>query len=187
MSLRIAVIVGSTRPERAGLTVGKWAFTQLPKQEGVTYDLIDLATVDLPFLNEIKIPAQGEYDKEHTIEWGKKIASYDGYIFVISEYNHGYAASLKNAVDTIYHEWAKKPVAFIGYGALGAARSIEQMATVVANCHMVPLTATTVNVIDIWAAVDADGSIKPEFVRGDIGKTTENLLWWANALQTARS
>lgn len=187
MDIKIAIIVGTNRPARIGRKVADWAINQLPQQEGVVYELIDIAEVNLPFLNEPKLPSAGDYAHEHTRKWSEKIAGYDGYILVTGEYNHGYPASLKNALDTIYAEWQKKPVAFVGYGALGAARSIEQLVSVTAQIGMVPLPSTSINIIDAWAALDEQGNVKPENIRGNFAKLTDNLLWWVIALKTART
>lgn len=187
MNLKIAVIVGSNRPIRAGRKVADWFMGQIANTPGVQFDLIDMVEVNLPFLNEPKSPIVGQYEHEHTKQWSTTIQQYDGYIWVTSEYNHGYPAALKNAVDSLFHEWAHKPVAFVGYGGLGGARAIEQLVSVAARVNLAPITVHTVNIVNIWSAFAEDGALKPEHVHGDIAKTIEELRWWAEALKTART
>lgn len=133
--LRIAVIIGSTRPGRVGPQVASWVMDQA-KDRPATYDLIDLADVNLPFLDEAIPPSMHQYQNEHTKEWAEKIGSYDGFIFVTSEYNHSYPAPLKNAIDYIYAEWNNKSLGLVGYGSLGGARSIEHLRGIAAELQL---------------------------------------------------
>jgi NAD(P)H-dependent FMN reductase len=187
MSLKIGVIVGSTRPNRVGRKVADWFMEQVQDMPDVEFELIDLAEVNLPFLDEPKTPDQGDYQHEHTKKWSKIIDPLDGYILVTPEYNRGYPAALKNALDTIYNEWGHKPVGFVGYGGLGATRAIQQLIQVTAHLDMVPLSMPTVNIINLWEAFDDQGKLKPEFTRGNPQKLVEKLLWWANLLKPTRS
>lgn len=188
MSLKIAIITGSTRDARAGKHVTDWFHGQIKDTENVQFDVVDLAEENLPFLNEPGLPSMGNYQLESTKKWSEKISSYDGYVFVTPEYNHGYPATLKNAIDTLYAEWQKKPVAFVGYGVMGAVRSIEQLVPVVAQIGMVPIPNATVNVIESYATVDEHGSIKTEAIKGSgAEKLVTELTWWAKVLQTARN
>lgn len=189
MSLKIGVIVGSTRPNRVGRNVAEWFMSEVEHREDVEFELIDLAEENLPFLNEPKSPMMGDYAQESTKRWSEKISEYDGYVWVTSEYNHGYPAPLKNAIDTLYHEWARKPVAFVGYGGMGGARAIEQLGAVAAQINAVPLTgtSTSVRIIDVWSALDERGRVKPEFVRGSTKDLGDHLVWWAGILKEARA
>lgn len=186
MSLRIAIIVGTTRPNRRGRLVGQWVFDSLPKKSGVVYELIDLASENLPFLADQAEPGEQKYDQESTKSWSKKIDSFDGYIWVTSEYNAGPPAPLKNAIDTLYKEWGKKPVAFVGYGWMGAVRSIEKLITTASRMNMVPLSAPAIHIIDIGRAIDEESKVNPEHVRGNFGRFEQNLVWWAQILKVAR-
>lgn len=183
MSTKIGIIVGSTRPTRVGRTIADWLYNQVKDTPDVSFDIIDLKEVNLPFLDEPGLPSAGNYQNEHTKKWGEKIAQYDGYIFVTPEYNHGIAAPLKNAIDTIHAEWDRKPVAFVGYGALGGARAIEQLVQVTAQINMVPLPSSAINIIDVWAAIDDQGQVRPENMRGKVDNLTDKLVWWTNVLK----
>ena len=186
MSVKIGIIIGSNRDSRVGPAIAKWAYAQLPEDADVDYEIIDLKSWDLPFLNEPQLPATGNYAHRSTKEWSDKIDGLDGFIFVTPEYNHGYPAALKNAIDTLYVEWQKKPVAFVGYGGMGGARAVEQLVPVVAQIGMVPLPSVTLNVIDVWSAVNQTGKVDPAYTRGKAESLEKELVWWAEILKTAR-
>lgn len=186
MSIKIGIIIGSTRPTRVGKTVAEWFNSQIKDTPDTQFDIIDLLEEDLPFLSEPESPASGNYTQEKTKNWSAKISGYDGFIFVTPEYNHGYPAPLKNAIDTLFHEWDKKPAAFVGYGGLGGGRAIEQLIPVVARVGMVPLATSTFNVLNVWTAIDEDGNVKEESTMGNKEKLVENLVWWATTLKSAK-
>ncbi len=133
--LKIAVIIGSTRPGRVGPQVAQWVMEQA-KDRDATYDLIDLKDVDLPFLDEGAPASMHHYEHEHTKAWSEKIAQYDGFVFVTCEYNHSYPAPLKNAIDYLYEEWNNKSAAFVSYGSLGGARAVEHLRGVAAELQI---------------------------------------------------
>lgn len=182
--MKIGVIVSTTRPTRVGRKVADWVLTQVKDTEGLDFEIIDLKDEDLPFLNEVHSPSTGKYELESTKAWSKKIDSFDGFILVTAEYNHGYPAPLKNALDSVFHEWHRKPVAFVGYGTYGAAHSIDQLISVTAKLGMVPLGNTVVGIVKPWEAVQEDGSISPELVMGHIDGLVENLRFWTEALKS---
>jgi NAD(P)H-dependent FMN reductase len=186
MSLKIGVILGSTRPNRVGRKVADWFMKQVKDAPDFEFTLLDLAEINLPFLNEPKSPSQGDYQQEHTKKWSATIDALDGFVFVTAEYNHGIPAPLKNALDTVYHEWNRKPAAFVGYGGLGGARAIEQLVEVTARVGMAPLSIGTMNIMNVWAAFDDNGVPKPDHVDGNFTKFIDNLHWWTQALKTAR-
>ena len=187
MSIKIGVIVGSTRPNRLGRQVADWFLNQVQDTPGVEFELFDLAEHQLPFLDEPQSPMHGNYQQPHTKRWAKMIDRQDGYIWVTAEYNHGYPASLKNAIDFLHAEWGKKPVAFVGYGSLGAAGAIEQLVNVAAELHMVPQVSTATKLVRAWEMFDDKGQIKPDHVYGaPPQRLVENLVWWAKALQPIR-
>jgi NAD(P)H-dependent FMN reductase len=124
--LRIAVILGSTRPGRRGEAIAAWILDKAADRSA-GYDLLDLVDFPLPHLDEVNPPSMGTYDGEHTKAWAHTLARYDGYIFVTPEYNHSTSGVLKNAIDYVYGEWNNKAAAFVGYGSLGGARAIEHL------------------------------------------------------------
>lgn len=184
--LNIAIIIGSVRPNRVGPAVAEWFHGAVKDTKDVNFDVIDLKEVNLPMLDEGMPAMMGQYANDHTKKWSETIKKYDGYVLVVSEYNHGYAASLKNALDYLYAEWNKKPVAFVSYGASGGMRAVQQLRTVVINLGMAPLSA------HLWinlysGGLDKDGKVVPEAVQGgSTEKFVAELIWWAQALKTAR-
>ena len=133
--LRIAVILGSTRPGRNGAGVADWVMEQAADRPA-TYELIDLVDFPLPHLDEAMPPAYRAYANDHTKQWSAKIASYDGFIFVTPEYNHSTSGVLKNAIDYLYNEWNNKAAAFVAYGSLGGARAIEHLRGIAAELQI---------------------------------------------------
>lgn len=134
--LRIAVILGSTRPGRNGKAVADWVLGKAANREGVSYELVDLLDYPLPHLDEALPPTLGQYTNEHTKTWAETIAKYDGYVFVSPEYNHSTSAVLKNALDYLYAEWNNKAAAFVSYGALGGARAIEHLRAIASELQL---------------------------------------------------
>lgn len=126
--MKIAVILGSTRPGRNGKAVADWVMENAAARTGATYELVDLLDHPLPHLDEAMPPSFGApYANEHTKVWSETIAQYDGYIFVTPEYNHSTSGALKNAIDYLYYEWNNKAAGFVSYGSLGGARAIEHL------------------------------------------------------------
>lgn len=125
--LRIAIVVGSTRPGRKAEAVAKWVLGIAGQRSDAEYEVVDVADYDLPLLDEPVPPSMGKYSKEHTKRWAAKIASFDGFVFVTPEYNHATSAALKNALDFLYAEWNDKAAAFVAYGSAGGTRAVENL------------------------------------------------------------
>ncbi|NLE96954.1 MAG: NAD(P)H-dependent oxidoreductase [Propionibacterium sp.] len=137
--MKIAIILGSIRKERATEPVAKFIDGIAQQRDGdVTYELVDLADFDVPLLTSPVHPmvANKNHDDENVQKWSDKIDGFDGYVFVTPEYNHGVPGGFKNAVDSLGQEWVGKPVAFVGHGSVGGVRAIEQWRQVVANFSM---------------------------------------------------
>ncbi|HTE62267.1 MAG TPA: NAD(P)H-dependent oxidoreductase, partial [Solirubrobacteraceae bacterium] len=120
--VKIAVILGSTRPGRNGKAVADWVVEKAASRTTAQYDLIDLADHPLPHVDEAAPPSIGQYAGEHTKAWAATIGAFDGFVFVTPEYNHSTSGVLKNAIDYLYGEWNNKAAAFVSYGSLGGAR-----------------------------------------------------------------
>jgi NAD(P)H-dependent FMN reductase len=122
--LKVAIILGSTRPGRLGEPVAKWAFELARKRSDATFELVDLKEYQLPHLDEPIPPSAGRYAQAHTKKWAAKIGSFDAFVFVTPEYNHSTSGALKNAIDFLYKEWNNKVAGFVSYGSAGgSARS----------------------------------------------------------------
>ena len=142
---KIKIILGSTRPTRFAEQPGAWLMGLGKDSKDAEFELIDLAKISLPFLDEPEAAITGRYQNEHTKEWSRIINEADGFIFVVAEYNHGYTAALKNALDYLYSEWAYKPVAFLSYGsAAGGARAVDQLRPVVGHLNMYDISANVI-------------------------------------------
>lgn len=187
MSAKIGVIISTTRPTRVGRHVAEWFMSRVADTDGLEFELIDLQEWDLPFLSEPESPSTGNYTQEIVKKWSAKIDSLDGFVFVTAEYNNGPPAPLKNAIDTVYNEWNRKPVAFVGYGGYGATRAVEQLVDTASKIGMVPLSKTFVSLLSPWDSVKKDGSVDESFVQGKVEGLVDNLKWWADLLKTART
>ncbi|RAG85936.1 NADPH-dependent FMN reductase [Streptacidiphilus pinicola] len=126
-TLKIAVILGSTRPGRNGKAVADWVVDRAGARTGAEYELVDLADWPLPFMDEPIPPSMGQYQGALTKAWAAKVAEFDGYVFVTPEYNHSVPAVLKNAIDTAYAEWNNKAAAVVSYGTVGGIRAAEHL------------------------------------------------------------
>ena len=133
---RIGIILGSTRPNRNGEQVANWVLEIASRRSDAEFELVDLRDYPLPHLDEPLPPSLGQYQNDHTKEWAEKIGSFDGFVFVTPEYNHGTSGVLKNAIDFLYAEWNNKAVGFVSYGAVGGARAPEHLRLVVAELQM---------------------------------------------------
>jgi NAD(P)H-dependent FMN reductase len=133
---RIGIILGSTRPNRNGEQVAKWVYDIASRRSDAEYELVDLRDYPLPHLDEPLPPSLGQYQNEHTKAWADKIASFDGYVIVTPEYNHGTSGVLKNAIDYLYAEWNNKAVGFVSYGSVGGARAAEHLRLVAGELQM---------------------------------------------------
>jgi NAD(P)H-dependent FMN reductase len=155
----LQIIIGSTRPGRRGAVVGRWFHNLAARHDRFDVELIDLAEVGLPLLDEPQPPGRGPYAQEHTRRWSRTISAGQAYVFVVPEYNHGYNAATKNALDFLNKEWRHKPVGFVGYGGIAAgARAIQALTPVVVSLGMTPLPRA-VHIPLINRAVTAEGTL----------------------------
>jgi len=125
--LKIAVVISSSRPERAGPTVAEWVMEGTRNRKAATYELVDLARQDLPNLDEPEPASSGSYTQPHTQAWAARVAGFDAFVFVTPEYNHGIPGQLKNALDFLYAEWNDKVAGIVCYGSNGGFRAAEQL------------------------------------------------------------
>ena len=136
----LKIIIASTRPGRKGPSIAKWIHEKALAHSAFTVELLDLAEINLPFLDEPEHPRMRKYQHEHTKKWSAVIDSADAFIMVTPEYNFSMTAPLKNALDFLFWEWGKKPVAFISYGGMsGGIRAVQTLKQVVTTLKMMPL------------------------------------------------
>ncbi len=159
----LQIIVASTRPRRAGLPIAQWFRRRAVAHGGFDVELVDLAEVNLPFLDEPDHPRLRQYTHKHTRDWSATIERGDAYVFVTPEYNHSFPATLKNAIDYLHHEWRRKPVGFVSYGGVAAGtRAVQALKQVVTALKMVPVTEAVA--IPFFPQFLADGVLHPNDV-----------------------
>src|ERR1700722_3894407 len=124
--IKVAIIIGTTRPQRKAPAVAKWVCNIAKTRNDAEFEVIDIQDFNLPLLDEPVPPSLGQYSQPHTKAWAAKIDSFDAYVFVTPEYNHGIPGSLKNAIDFIYKEWNNKSAGIVSYGSIVGSRSAEQ-------------------------------------------------------------
>jgi len=133
---RIGIILGSTRPNRNGEQVARWVMEVASDRHDADFELVHLRDYPLPHLDEPLPPSLGQYQGEHTRQWAAKIGSFDGFVIVTPEYNHGPSGVLKNAIDYLYAEWNNKAVGFVSYGGAGGARAVEHLRLVAGELQL---------------------------------------------------
>ncbi|MBV9349492.1 MAG: NAD(P)H-dependent oxidoreductase, partial [Patescibacteria group bacterium] len=161
--LTIKIILGSTRPNRFSEKVASWIKEALPKNDNVTLKFLDLRDYPMPFYDQPLTPSQvkdGNYGNETVKKWAQEIREADGFIFIVPEYNHGPTGVLKNALDSVFAEWNKKPAAYVGYGGVGGARAIEQLKEIAVELEMASVRSA-VHIIAPWMLLNDKGELKP--------------------------
>lgn len=188
--LNIALIVGTTRPNRFADTPAQWLAAGAAERQDFVLDVLDLREANLPFFNEPAAPiyTDGRYSEPAAEAWRLKIRRYDAFIATVAEYNHGPAAALKNAFDSAYYEWNRKPIAFVGYGGVGAARAIEQLRGVAIELQMAPIKQEVNIAMEPFLGIMRDGMTLDDYPYLGQARTAmfDSLVWWANALKSAR-
>jgi NAD(P)H-dependent FMN reductase len=187
----ISVIVGSTRQGRFSEKPAQWIFQHLKKRDGVEPRLLDLRDFPMPFFDQAMTPAmpgRQSYENEIVGKWTAAIRASDAFIFITPEYNYGPPAVLKNAIDWVYPEWNRKAAAFVSYGGVGGARSVQQLRETAIEVQLAPIRSS----VHIPVA-----TLMAHFQGGDVDKglaelekpasvMIDDLLWWTTALKTAR-
>lgn len=140
MTLRLNVIVASTRPGRVGPSVANWFHAHARKDGRFDAHLVDLAEFALPVYDEPEHPRKKAYRHEHTKRWSESVAAADAYAFVTPEYNFGPTPALLNALDYVYDEWTYKPAAFVSYGGIsGGMRAVQMTKQTLTTLRMMPI------------------------------------------------
>ena len=184
--LEIKIIVGSVREGRISLPIAHWVKQQIDGRAEFRAEMLDLADWQLPMFAEPNPPATGKYTGEKQRAWAATIGPADGYILVAPEYNHGMSGALKNALDTVYAEWGRKPVAFVAHGGMGGARSVEQLREVVVALEMAPLSSA-VHLQGAHKLREGDRFNAGETENRRLATLFDELDWWGRALRTARA
>lgn len=183
--LRVAIILGSTRPRRNGEAVAKWTYDIAKKRFDAEFEYVDIKDYNLPLLDEPIPPSQGQYSKDHTKAWSVKIDSFDAFVFVTPEYNHGIPGALKNAIDFLFKEWNNKVAGFVGYGSAGGVRAVEQMRLVMAEL----MVATVRAQVQLSLFVDFENfsvfELAP-YQEKSVNTMLDQVISWAGAMKAVR-
>lgn len=189
---KIALIIGSTRDSRFADIPAQWMLKQAQARTDMDVELVDLKAFDLPLFNEVASNAWVPSQSAAAVAWQKKIAEFDGYIFVVAEYNRSITGALKNALDQAYVEWAKKPMTAMAYGAVGGTRALEHLRNIAVELQMVPTrNAVHLGMSDFFRVhpgmggsgnmADVEAHLLPAATA-----SLDDLVWWAKATKAAR-
>lgn len=186
LRMNIAIVTGSTRPGRNNIAVARWVLELAAKRADANFELVDIADYQLPLLDEPIPPGVGRYSHAHTKRWAAKIASFDGYVFVAPEYNHGTSAALKNAIDYLYAEWNNKAAGFVSYGAIGGARAVEHLRLVMGNLMVADVTRQVM--LSLFTDFESMSVFRPDpRHEAELHGMLDQVIAWAGALKTLRS
>lgn len=189
---RIALIIGSTRPTRFADKPAQWMLKQAQARDDMEVEVVDLRDHPLPFFDEVASNLWAPSKNPEAVRWQQTLARFDGFIFVVAEYNHSITGALKNALDQAYVEWNRKPFTAIAYGGLGGARALEHLRGIAIELQMVS-TRTAVHIGGgDFMAVAPRGANKPmEVIEANLlassGAALDELVWWARATMAARA
>ncbi len=148
--------------------------------------MVDVASFNLPLLDEPVPPSRHQYSKPHTKLWAQKIASFDGFVFVTPEYNHGTSGALKNAIDFVYAEWNNKAAGFVGYGSAGGTRAVEQLRLVMAELQIADVRAQVA--LSLYTDFENFGVFKPAALHdASLKAMLDQLLAWSSAMKGMRT
>jgi len=185
---KLLIVIASTRPGRVGPVVADWFIERAEAHGGFTVEVADLAAIDLPMMDEPNHPIQGRYTKAHTVVWSETVDGADAFVFVHPEYNYGYTAPLKNAIDYLQVEWRYKPIGFVSYGGVAAGtRAVQMLKQVVTTLKMVPVFES-VNIPFVAQFLDDDGRIQANQVMEEAATAMlDELARWAGPLMGMRA
>ena len=188
---RIAVIISSPRQARFADKPAALLMDKVKDHPELDFELVDLRDFDLPFFDEVASNAWVPSQDERAVRWQKKVAEFDGYLFVVAEYNHSITGALKNALDQDYVGWNRKPMGALAYGSMGGARALEHLRLIAVELQMVPLR-NAVHIggsefFKVWTGgQNAPMSEIEGVLQGSLKSTLEELVWWTKATKAGR-
>jgi NAD(P)H-dependent FMN reductase len=188
--LKVGLIVGSTRPNRFADTPAQWLVEGAASRTDLRLEVLDLRDYPLPFFSEPAPPGYSGsvFTQPEAETWRNRIGAFDAFITTVAEYNHGPTAVLKNAFDNAYLEWQRKPIAFVGYGGVGAARAIEDLRGVVIELQMAPIKQEVNIAMEPYLGIVQSGRTLNDYqyLVQSRDVTFDHLVWWGEALKAAR-
>ncbi len=189
---RIAIIVGSTRNVRFADIPTRWIEAQAKARGDLEVEVVDLRDYPMPHFDEVASNAWAPTQNPVAVSWQKKLAEFDGYIFVVAEYNRSITGALKNALDQAYVEWARKPFGAVSYGSMGGANALGHLQNIGVELQMVPVrNAVRIGGSDFFRVHPGFGGSGNlggiEAVIAPSAKAMlDDVVWWANATKAAR-
>jgi NAD(P)H-dependent FMN reductase len=183
----LKIITSTTRQERRGRVIADWITRLAEESNKFEVELLDLAEIALPFMDEPNYPSIQQYQHDHTKKWSETIASSDAFIIVLAEYNFGFPAPIKNALDYLFNEWKHKPVGFVSYGGMsGGVRSAQMLKPIVTALSMMPL-AESVSLPFFTKHINNEDVFVPhEDVTNSAYIMLNELARWSSALKPLR-
>jgi NAD(P)H-dependent FMN reductase len=189
-TLKLALIIGSTRPNRFADVPARWVAEAAAARSDFTLDIVDLRDWPLPFFDQPESPARGKagYSNAVVERWQDRVREFDGFIATAAEYNHGPTAVLKNAFDTVYTEWNNKPIGFVGYGGVGGARAVEQLRMTAVALQMAPVARAVHIGLEPSLGVMLHGKALDDYpyLAESLTAMFDQLVLWGSALKAAR-
>ena len=183
--IKLGVIIGSTRPGRKAEAVARWVHDIAKKRGDAEIEVVDIEEFKLPLLDEPVSPSRGQYSHQHTKVWAAKIDSFDAYVFVTPEYNHGTSGALKNAIDYLYREWNNKAAGFVGYGGAGGVRAVEQLRLVMGELQIADVRAQVM--LSVFTDFENFTIFKPgPNQEKSVNAMLDQVIAWGGALQSLR-
>lgn len=184
--IKVAIIVGSTRPGRKADAVARWVHGIAKKRSDAQFEVVDIQDFNLPLFDEPVPPSLNQYSKPHTKAWAAKIDSFDAYVFVTPEYNHSTSGALKNAIDYLYKEWNNKAAGFVGYGSTGGTRAVEHLRLIVGELQIADVRAQVA--LSLFTDFENFTVFKPAAMHETSLKTMlDQLVAWGGALKAVRA
>jgi len=183
--IKIAIIIGSTRPGRKADVVAKWVHELAKKRGDAEYEIVDIRDYNLPLLDEPVPPPMHQYTQQHTKTWSAKIAAFDAYVFVTPEYNHSTSAALKNAIDYLYNEWNNKAAGFVSYGSSGGTRAVENLRLIMGELQVADVRGQVI--LSLFTDFENFTTFKPAALHEkSVSAMLDQVVAWGGALKTLR-
>ncbi|SIQ54467.1 NAD(P)H-dependent FMN reductase [Paenibacillus macquariensis] len=176
--LNIGIILGSTRQGRVSPQVGEWVKRVADQRGDANYEIVDIA--------DFKLPLLGEADAtEQATAWNTKLASLDGFVFIVSEYNHSITASLKNALDYARDAWNNKAAGIVSYGSVGGARAAEHLRGILGELSVADVRVHPA--LSLFTDFENGTVFKPADMHlTNVNGMLDQVLAWSGALKTLR-
>jgi NAD(P)H-dependent FMN reductase len=175
--LKIGIILGSTRQGRVSPQVGEWVKGIADKREDAEYEIVDIADFKLPFLGEADAPGIGA--------WNEKLASLDGFVFIVQEYNHSITGALKNALDLARDAWNNKAAGIVSYGSTGGARAAEHLRGIMGELMIADVRVHPT--LSLFTDFENGTDFKPQALHLDnVNAMLDQVNAWSGALKTLR-